>query len=162
MKRLASCVIAVLVAAVILSPAPAGAQTETRVTAGAAGVFPNGATFNAISLNGLRVGIGVIISSTGSAQGQFQATLLGTTALGQPQAIGIGGKATAGSAGAAGAASFSGTCSIDMGDGSPLLQNVPFVAAVTTDAGGHGTLGLVLGATSLPAATINQGSVTIE
>jgi hypothetical protein len=49
-----------------------------------------------------------------------------------------------------------------MGDGSPVLQNVPFAAAVTTGADGHGTLGLVLGATSLPAATINQGSMTIE
>jgi hypothetical protein len=162
MKRLASCVIAVLVAAVVLSPAPAAAQTETRVTAGAAGVFPNGATFNAISLNGLRVGIGVIILSTGSAQGQFQATLLGTSPLGQPQSITISGNAASGSAGVAGAASFSGACSIDMGDGSALLQNVPFAAAVTTDAQGHGTLGLVFGATSLPAATINQGSMTIE
>jgi hypothetical protein len=49
-----------------------------------------------------------------------------------------------------------------MGDGSPPLQNVPFAAAVTTNAQGYGTLGLVLGATTLPAATINQGSMTIE
>jgi hypothetical protein len=49
-----------------------------------------------------------------------------------------------------------------MGDGTPPLPAVPFTATITTDANDQGTIGLVLGLTTLPNATINQGSMTIE
>ncbi|HEY8134051.1 MAG TPA: hypothetical protein VII12_19400, partial [Thermoanaerobaculia bacterium] len=66
-----------------------------------------------------------------------------------------------GSNAAANVATVTGTCTIDMGNGTPPLTGVPFVATFTTDNQGLGTLGLVLGATSLPAATINDGHMTI-
>jgi hypothetical protein len=163
MKGIAIWLAAALVA-VAVSPRPAGAQTETEttVTAGTAAVFPSGSRFNGVPLEGLRFGVGVTISSTGSAEGQLQTTLLGTSALGQPQSIEIEGKASSGSAVVAGTVTLSGSCSIDMGDGTLPLQNVPFAVTVTSDGAGQGTLGLVLGATSLPAATVNIGSMTIE
>jgi hypothetical protein len=161
MKRTAIWLAAALVA-VALSPRPADAQPETTVTAGAAAVFPSGATFNGVPLDGLRFGIGVSISSTGVAEGRLQTTLLGTSALGQPQSIEIEGKAISGSAAVAGTVTFSGSGTIDMGDGTLPLQNVPFTVTVTSDGAGQGTLGLVLGAASLPAASVNIGSMTID
>jgi hypothetical protein len=163
MKRTAIWLAAALVA-VALSPQPARAQTETEttVTAGAAGVFPSGATFSGVPLDGLRFGIGVVISSTGSAMGQFQTTLLGTSALGQAQSIEVEGQASSGSAAVAGTVTFSGSCTIDMGDGTLPLQDVPFTVSVIADGTGQGRLGLVLAATSLPAATVDTGSMTIE
>jgi hypothetical protein len=156
MKRLAICLAAALVAAV-LSPAPAWAQTETRVTGGAGGVFPSGTRFNDVPLDGLKFGMGVIIAADGPAIGQFQATLLSPSV-----SIEINGKVSAGSVGPGGTATFSGACSLDLGDGNLTLQSVPFTVAVTTNAEGLGTLGLRIGTTSLPAATLNEGSVTIQ
>lgn len=158
MRVLKIALAAVLLGMLGLLPQPAFAQSETRVTGGAGGVFPGGTTLNDVSLDGLRFGMGVIITSTGSAIGQFQATLL---ALG-PQNIEINGKATEGSVGLGGTATFRGACSLDMGDGGLPLQSVPFTVTVTTNAEGQGTLGLVIGSTSLPTATVNEGSMTIQ
>ena len=157
MKRLTICLAVALVAAVVLSPVPAWAQTETRVTGGAGGVFPSGTTFNEVPLDGLKFGMGVIISADGPAKGQFQATLLSPSA-----SIEINGRVSAGSVGPGGTATFSGTCSFDLGDGNLPLQNVPFTVAVTTNAEGQGTLGLLIGTTNLPGATVNEGSMTIQ
>ncbi len=163
MKKLAILLAALLVGAVaLLSPTSAVAQTETMVTAGAAGVFPTGATFNGVPLNGLRFGIGVTISSDGSAAGNFQTTLLGTSALGQPQEIVVEGKASSGSVPAAGTASFWGVGTVNMGDGTPTIPDVPFTVTVAPNAEGKGTLTLILGITSLPAATVTEGSMTVK
>jgi hypothetical protein len=42
-----------------------------------------------------------------------------------------------------------------------VLTGVPIVATITTTDQHQGTVGLVIGATALPAATINGGSMTI-
>jgi hypothetical protein len=49
-----------------------------------------------------------------------------------------------------------------MGDGTAPLLGVPFTATITTNASDQGTIGLVLGLNTLPAATVNQGSMTIK
>src|SRR6266496_1434349 len=64
--------------------------------------------------------------------------------------------------GAANIVTINGTCTIDLGNGTPAMTNVPFVATITTNADHQGTVGLVLGATALPAATINGDSMSIE
>jgi hypothetical protein len=162
MNRLAICRAAPLVAALVLLPRPGVAQTETTVTAGAAAVLPSGATFNGIALDGLRFGMLVIISSDGSATGQFQTTLLGRSDGGQPQNIEVEGEAKSGSVTIAGSATFSGSCTIDVGDGTPPLKDVPFTVTVSSTGESKGTLRLVLGDTSLPAAKVKEGSMTIE
>jgi len=162
MKKLATLLIAILAGGLILAPQLALAQTATTVTGAASGIFPSGASFGGVPLNALKVGIGVTISSAGSAEGQLQTTLIGVSALGLAQNIEVVGKATAGSLSAANIATFSGACSIDLGDGTLPLSGIPFTAVIATDDAGMGSLTLTLGTTNLPAATMNQGSMTIQ
>lgn len=163
MKKPAILVVAILSLAIAMWPAPAAGQSETTVSAGTAGVFPSGTAFNGVPLNGLTFGIGVTIASTGPASGNFQTTLLGKTSLGAPQEIKVDGTASSGSLVKAGtSANFSGTCSVDMGDGTPLSVGVPFTAKVVTNTKNQGTLTLVLGTTNLPAGTVTKGSMTVK
>jgi hypothetical protein len=142
-------------------PAPVDAQTGTDVTGAGAGVFPPGASYLGIPLNALKLGMGLTVASGSSAVGQFQITLVGISALGLEQDIQVEGKATSGSSGA-NTAIFSGTCTVEMGDGTPPLPGVPFTAVVVTNAEGTGSLALTLAATNLPAATVNEGHMTIR
>ncbi|MCA1708764.1 MAG: hypothetical protein LC808_37985 [Actinobacteria bacterium] len=167
MKRLTSLVAILLVAlALSLSSRLIVAQSETSadtsVTSAAGGIYPPGTTFNGVPLNGLQFASGVEIRGDSSAIGQFTSLLLGISALGVKQNITVECKATTGSRTAVNIATFSGTCTIDMGDGTPPLPDVPFTATVTTNDQDQGSLGLVLGATTLPAATVNEGSMTIK
>lgn len=160
MKRLEMLSVAVLLVGILL-PAPANAQTETTVTGAGAGIFPPGASFNGVPLSALKLGTGLTIASSGSAEGQFQTTLIGISALGLEQSIQVEGKAGAGSS-SVDTASFWGQCTVDMGDGTPPLPNVPFTAIVATNANGTGSLTLTLATTNLPVATVNEGSMTIK
>jgi hypothetical protein len=161
MKRLGILPATMLVLA-ILAPTPLQAQNGISVTAAAGGIYPPATTFNGVRLDGLRFGTGITIATAGSAEGQFQATLLGTSLLGLSQNIAIEGKATIGSSVAAGTATFSGTCTMDMGDGSLPLVGIPFTAAIATNADDKGTITLSLATTNLPAATVNTGSMKIK
>ena len=58
--------------------------------------------------------------------GEFQAVLLGTSPLGTPQNVTVEGEVQSGAVGADGSATFSGTATVDMGDGTPALPDVPF------------------------------------
>ena len=149
-----------IVAVSCLAAIPAAGQT--LATVGAGGIFPAGTTFNGVPLNGLQSGYGFEIDPAGSAIGQFCSVLLGVNALGGQQNIVVVGKASGGTRTAANMVTVSGTCTIDMGDGSAPLLGVPFTVAVTTDSSGQGTIGLTLGLNTLPAAAVNQGSMTIQ
>jgi hypothetical protein len=146
----------------VIGWSPPAAAQETSVTAGAGGIFPPGTTFNGVPINGLQSGYGVSIASGGSALGQFCTVLLGVNALGLQQNIVIVGQASGGSRTAANIATFSGTCSVNMGDGTPPTLGVPFTATITTDANDQGGIGLVIGVTTLPSAVVNVGSMTIK
>src|SRR5881392_1676792 len=137
--------------------APAAAQDAVGVTGAGEATFPDGASFNGISLKGLTLGQGMFIAPDGSATGQFQAVLLGSSLLGTPQNITVEGEVGSGSVGADGSATFSGTATVDMGDGTLPLSGVPFT--VTASAG---SLGLILNAVALPTATVTAGSITIK
>jgi len=115
-----------------------------------------------VSLEGLQFGKGLTIASVGSSQGQFQATLIGTNLLGERQYIQVEGKPTTGSLGAPNTATFGGVCAVDMGDGSVPLSNVPFTVAIVTNTDGTGSLTLRLGTANLPAASVNDGYLTIK
>src|SRR5438552_2074256 len=97
MRRLAM-LPAVLLVMAILWPEPTGAQTQTSVTGAGAGVFPSGASLVGVSLQALKLGMGLTIAG-GAATGQFQTTLTGVSVLGLEQSIQIEGNATAGSLG---------------------------------------------------------------
>ena len=140
----------------VVAPVPVAAQ-GAGVTGAAEAAFPDGATFNGIPLKGLTLGQGMFIAQDGSATGQFQAVLLGTSLLGTPQNVTVEGQVGGGSVAADGSATFSGTATVDMGDGTLPLPGVPF--AVTVSAG---SLGLILNAVALPTATVTAGSITIK
>jgi hypothetical protein len=156
-------VAAILIAAIAPLPSPAAlAPAEVTVTAAAKGVFPSGTAYNGVPLSGLRFGVGVEIPGDTSATGEFESTLLGTSALGQPQNIIVEGKASSGSANGTGSATFSGTCTVDMADGTAPRTAVPFTVTITVDSYGKGTITLTLGTTKLSTATVNEGSMAIQ
>jgi hypothetical protein len=157
MTRLGILLMAMLGLASNVVPAPAAAQDVAGVTGAAEAAFPNGATFNGISLKGLTLGQGMFIAQDGSAAGQFQAVLLGSSPLGTPQNVTVEGEVGGGSVGADGSATFSGTATIDMGDGTLPLAGVPFT--VTASAG---SIGLILNAVALPTAAVTAGSITVK
>jgi hypothetical protein len=159
MRRLSLLPIAMILLAV-LWPA-AGAAQETSVTGAGAGVFPEGALYLGLPLSSLSLGIGLGVAGTWSA-GQFQVTLTGTNGLGEEQNIVVEGQATASTPSAPGTASFSGTSTVDPGDGTPPLPGVPFVALVVANPDGTGSLTLNLGETNFPAATIDEGYLTVQ
>jgi hypothetical protein len=157
MTRLGLALAAILGAASIMAPRPAAAQDAAGVTGAAEATLPDGAAFNGVPLKGLTLGQGLFIGQDGSATGQFQAVLLGTSLLGLPQNVTVEGEVRGGSVGADGSATFSGTATVDMGDGTLPLAGVPF--AVTVSAG---SVGLILNAVALPTATVTAGSITIK
>ena len=162
MKRLPIWMMSVLMIVLALWPQPVASQSTTTLVTGAGGAaFPAGTSFNGISITGLNFGIGVRLAGDGTARGVFSGALLNTS-VNPTQEITLDGHVTAGSLQAAGTATFSGTCSVDMGDGTPLLLNVPLTATVSIAQDGTQTLQVVVGTTSLPVATANLGILTIQ
>src|SRR2546429_7125724 len=154
MNRLGFASMAILGLASLLAPAQAAAQ-DAGVTGAAEAAFPNGAAFNGVPLKGLTLGQGLFIAQDGSATGQFQAVLLGTSLLGTPQNVTVEGEVGGGSVAADGSATFSGTATVDMGDGTLPLPGVPFTVTISA-----GSLGVTLNAGTLPTAALNAGSIT--
>jgi hypothetical protein len=161
MKRASVKCAALLVSAFIVGPEGMGAD-QTIATAGVGGTYPRGTSFAGVTIDGLQSGFGVEINVDGSGLGQFCAVLLGTSGLGLEQNIKIEGEIATGSRPEPNIAILTGTATIDLGDGLPAAEGVPFTATVTTDANGEGTIGLVTDLAGLPAATINAGSITIN
>ena len=159
MRRIVMLTAAMLVVA-ILWPAPIGAQTETSVTGAGEGAFPAGASYLGVALNSLTLGMGLTVAGTWGL-GQLQTTLIGVTPLG-PRKIQVEGLASSSVPSGANTAVFSGTCTVDPGDGTVQLQGVPFTVAVAANPDGTGSLALTLGVTSLPAAAVNEGYVTVR
>ena len=143
-----------------VSPASALAQSQTTVAGAGAGVFPVGASFNGVSLSALSFGMGVL-TSDGTATGTFESTLTGTSLLGRRNIVVVG-NLTSGSGQAGGPATYSGLCSIDLGDGTPLLTGLPFTFTAARLPNSHWGLTLLLGPTLLPAAAVNTGTITIQ
>src|SRR5207245_4478432 len=139
------------------TPAPVAAEDVAGVTGAGEAIFSGGATLGGLSLSGLTLGQGVFLAQDGSATSQFQAVLYGTSLLGARQEVAVEGEVRNGFAVGLGSATFSGTATVDMGDGTPPLPGVPFTVTAST-----GGLSLILGGTALPTATLTAGSITIE
>jgi hypothetical protein len=156
MKRF-TCVLSILLGLAATTTAPVNAQSDERSVAGAAnGLFAAGAALGPVALQQIELGTGVFIEADGSASGTFHAVLQGTS-LGSPREIAVEGNVNQGSVAADGRATFSGTASLDLGIGAPLLAGVAF--SVTAGADG---IVLVIDSTMLPVAGITAGAVTVE
>src|SRR2546430_14047158 len=119
MTRLGFLSAAMLGLAGLLAPAPVAAQDAAGVTGAAEATLPDGATFNGIPLRGLTLGQGLFIVQDGSATGQFQAVLLGTSLLGAAQNITVEGEVSGGARGAGGGAPGNGAAHREQGGGDP-------------------------------------------
>lgn len=144
------------VAITLTSPPVIGQGTETGVTGAGVGIFPDGATFSGIPLSGLELGQGIFIASDGTAQGEFHVVLLGKSLLGLPQEIIVDGKVSNGSVTSDGRANVSGIATVDLGDRTSL-PGVAFNVTLSAD-----SMVLTLGSTTLPAAGLTGGAVTVE
>ena len=150
-----------LLAAALALP-PLAAADDSRTTAGAAGIYPDGTTFAGIDVSALQLGVGTEVSPEGAGLGHLSAVLLGVSALGVEQRISIEGAVTGGARNAANVVVLTGLSTVDLGDGLAPAVDVPFTATLTSDGGELGLVGLALvGFSELPNATLNQGSLTI-
>lgn len=131
-------------------------SAAASVTGAAEALFGAGAAVGPVAVDGLTLGTGVFIEPDGFAAGTFHAVLVGQSLLGR-QEVTVEGKVNAGSGTPAGSATFSGTASVDLGDGTPALPGVIFSVTVTPD-----SLVLALGSTILPAAGVTTGTIIIE
>jgi hypothetical protein len=133
---------------------------DTSVTSAAVGTYPAGTIYNGVPLSGLEIGAGSVIFADGSGgDGALGIRLLSATT--PQQIINVDAHVTGGSRTAATAATVSGTCTIDMGNGLPPVTGIPFTATIAADSNNLGAVTLVLGGTQLPAATIGDGSMTV-
>jgi len=156
MKRLI-CVCSIVLGLTAIKIAPVMADSNARsVTGAATGVFGAGAALGAVALQGIELGTGVYIEADGSASGTFHAELQGSS-LGVARQITVEGRVTEGSVGPDGRATFSGTASLDLGDGAPPLPGIAFTVVAGTDG-----LVLKIDSTTLPSAGLNSGVVTID
>lgn len=166
MKRLfAICTTALFALGTALGAAgPAIAAQPTHVSAGAGGTYPPGAALGGIDVQGLQLALGSEIGTDGSAAGTFTVVLLGVSPLpGEVRPITVEGSVAAGSLGAANVAVVSGTATLDLGDGLPPASDIPFTATLVRDAAtARGTVALVIGSAELPAAALDEGSVSIQ
>jgi hypothetical protein len=147
----------VLILTIILLPAPSFGLATPGVTGAGEGTFPAGTTFSGVPISALNFAIGVLIYTDGTAFGQFQTTLVGTSVLGLEQDIEVEGDATAGVLNADGSRTFSGAVTVDLGDGTPRLMNVPFSVTATAT-----SILLSLGGTNLPSVTLTGGSISLS
>jgi hypothetical protein len=122
------------------------------------GLFPAGATYLGVPLKGLDLGMGLGVAGN-KGVGQFQATL---TSISGQQDILVEGLVSSSVPSGPNTAVFSGTSTVDPGNGAPVLPGVPFTATVVAKPDGTGTLTLNLGGTNLPAAAINEGYLMVQ
>ena len=128
---------------------------ETSVSGAGTAAFPSGTVFNGVTLSSSQFGTGLVVNSNGSATGDFFNILDGTTAVG-PRSITVSGRVGSGSLNPDGSVTYSGSSSVDMGDGTQPLS-LPFSVTVTSQG-----LTLVLGTTTLPTQTLSSGGIDIE
>ena len=127
------------------------------VTAGGAGVFPAGASFNGIELAGGTFGVGVQTDGAGAATGDLELQLNGTSLIGLSQWITITGWITGGTQNPDGSMTFNGTGTLDMGDGTAPVGGLTLVANLSP-AG----LAVTIGSTALPTLPKSDGWIAIE
>jgi hypothetical protein len=175
MKRLVLSLVTILTVAISLPPRPAAAQGNTRVTGGGTGTF--GADLDGDGdIDGSQFGIGVTIRGDGSAKGHFLCLMAGRSdILGLP-IMAVQGQVTEGSDNADGSVTFSGSGTVNLGNGQ-IFAGVPFTVTVTAGDPDVGTLQLtVIGAFDgvpgdafigngnydLPTETVRSGRIEIH
>jgi len=160
MKRIPCTMFIILgMVAVLFAPTPtttAAAESGT-VTGAARATFGPGAALGSVALSSLDFGAGIFIEPDGSGTGVFSAVLNGRSSLGQARQITIDGEVLRSALTPDGRALFSGTATVNLGDGTPTLSGVPFNVTTTAN-----SVRLALDSTMLPAAQLVGGTLNIQ
>ncbi len=160
MKRIPCTMFIILgMVAVLFAPTPtttAAAESGT-VTGAARATFGPGAALGSVALSSLDFGAGIFIEPDGSGTGVFSAVLNGRSSLGQARQIAIDGEVLRSALTPDGRALFSGTATVNLGDGTPTLSGVPFNVTTTAN-----SVRLALDSTMLPAAQLVGGTLNIQ
>jgi hypothetical protein len=133
------------------------AQTIPGLTGSGTATFASATAYAGVALSGLDFGAGIEIPGDTSATGNFHTTLQGAS-----RSIEVDCRVSAGSIDANSSATFSGTCSVDAGDGSAPSNGVAFTVIAAPDGSGRGTLTLTLGTSKLAAASVQDGILTVR
>jgi hypothetical protein len=133
----------------------AGVLGEQISTAAAAGIFPTTPTFNGVDLAGGVYSLGVR-TGTDSTYGDMHAEFTGISPLGLYQIISVDGWITTGSI-AGGTLTFSGTATLDMGDGPPPTGGLSLTGTLTSTG-----ITITVGGSTLPALPKTDGFTTME
>ncbi len=158
MKRITYMTIILVLIAVLSGPVPTRATGESGTFTGAGrATFSQVASLGAVAVSSLDFGTGMFIEPDGSGSGVFSAVINGQSVLGQAQQIRIDGEVLRGALMPDGRAYFSGTATVNLGDGTPPLSRVPF--SVTTTAN---SMRLAIDSTTLPAAQLAGGIFNIN
>jgi hypothetical protein len=132
-----------------------GVLGEQTSTGAAAGIFPTTPTFNGVDLAGGIYSVGVR-TGTDSTYGDIHAEFTGISALGLYQIISVDGWITGGSI-AGGTMTFSGTCTLDMGDGPPPVGGLSLTGTLTATG-----ITMTVNGSALPALPKTDGFTTME
>jgi hypothetical protein len=158
MKQISCTILIVLAACVLLVPSVMTTTVGERSVVGAArAAFGQAATLGTCVVKNVELGTGVFIEPDGSASGVYSAVLYGKSLLGQQQQITIEGNVLHGDVMPNGQTFFSGVATVNPGDGTATVSNVPFT--VITDS--H-SLRLSILSTNLPAAQVTSGVISVE
>ena len=127
------------------------------VTAAGAGEFPAGATFQGIEIAGGTFGLGVQTTTTGTANGDLEVQLNGSSLIGLSQWITITGWITSGAQNADGSMTFNGTGTLDLGDGTAPTGGLALVATLSATG-----LTVTIGGNAIPTLPKSDGWNNIE
>lgn len=128
---------------------------EAIATAAAAGVFSTTPTFNGVELAGGIYGVGLRTGSD-SAYGDLHAEFTGISLIGLYQIITVTGWITSADV-VGGTINFSGTATLDMGDGPPPTGGLSLVGSMTSTG-----ITLTVGGSALPTLPKTDGFAAIE
>jgi hypothetical protein len=135
--------------------ADAGVVGEQIATGAAAGIFATTPTFNGVDLAGGIYSAGVRIGG-GTTYGDVHAEFTGISAIGLYQIISVDGWITSGSI-VGGTMTFSGTATLDMGDGPPPTGGLSLTGSVTSTG-----ITLTVGGSALPTLPKTDGFTVME
>jgi len=133
----------------------AGVLGEQISTAAAAGIFPTTPTFNGVDLAGGIYSLGVR-TGTDSTYGDMHAEFTGISPLGLYQIISVDGWITSASI-AGGTLTFSGTATLDMGDGPPPTGGLTLTGTLTSTG-----ITMTVNGSALPALPKTDGFTVME
>jgi hypothetical protein len=133
----------------------AGVLGEQISTAAASGIFPTTPTFNGVDLAGGIYSLGVR-TGTDSTYGDVHAEFTGISPLGLYQIISVDGWITSGSI-AGSTLTFSGTATLDMGDGPPPTGGLSLTGTLASTG-----ITITVGGSALPALPKTDGFTTME